>query len=108
MASRHFSLDMSELGDVTDLLIGFERQNQVRTQWKFFLEWRDKAPSIVVEATAWGMKEEDSGVKPLGYVSVRCSDLNLKHWSAAITHVLYALDFQCALNELEEKEPKRA
>lgn len=108
MASKHYSLQMSELADVTDLLIGFENSNQVRTQWKFFLEWKNKVPTIVVEATAWGIKEEDSAAKPLGFVSVRCSDLNLRHWNAALTHVLYALDFQCALSELEKAEPKRA
>jgi hypothetical protein len=108
LASRHFSLQMSELADVTDLLVAYEKQNQMRVTWSFLLKWEGKVPYIEITAKAWGMKGTDPEAKPLASVSVKCSDMNLRHWNAALTHVLYALDFQCALLEFDNAERKRA
>ena len=105
MASRHHSLDLSEIADVTDLVAAFEEHNQVRLSFRFGRVMAGKQPALAVTAEAWPKEEGSGEVKPLASVRVICSDLNLKSWNSALTHVMYALDFQLALNELAAKEP---
>jgi len=108
LASKHFSLNMSELGDVTDLLYAFEQQNKVRLHCRFGVEMEGKSPTIGLTMFAYGVEDVDTVLPPLASVSVICSALNLKTWNAALTHALYALDFQLALNEYESAAVKRA
>jgi hypothetical protein len=108
LASKHFSLNMSELGDVTDLLHAFEQQNNVKLHCRFGVELVSKNPTIGLTMLAYGVGHSDTVQPPLASVSVICSALNLKTWNAALTHALYALDFQLALNEFESKAPKKA
>jgi len=108
LASRHHSLDLSELADVTELLVGFEKHNNVRLSLRVSAVTRGKSPALVIVAEAWPTVDEQAVHGPLALVNVNCSDLNLKHWNAVLTHVLYALDFQLALNEYGSVEQKRA
>jgi hypothetical protein len=108
LASKHFSLNMSELGDVTDLLYAFEQQNKVKLHCRFGVELVGKNPTLGLTMLAYDAEHDSAVQPPLGSVSVICSTLNLKTWNAALTHALYALDFQLALNEFESKAPKRA
>lgn len=108
MASRHHSLDLSEVMDVTDLLLAFELQNQVSIKLSMMTYSGSKGPDMVVTGEAWENKVKCGEVKQLASVSVRCSATNLKHFKAVVTHVLYALDFRIALNEFESVETKRA
>lgn len=100
MASRHHSLDYSEVKDVTQLLQDFEEHNQVVLDVGLHLEVTKKGPGIVMSAEAYTKDVERPGAPLLASVSVRCLDMNLKHWGAAITHLLYVLDAQLALNEM--------
>jgi len=108
LASRHHSLDLSELMDVTQLLCAFEEHNSVRIHLVVETLNTSKGPCLVVGAYAWDRPAEEPGARCLASVSVRCLDLNLRHWNAALTHVLYALDFQLALNEFDALEKPKA
>jgi hypothetical protein len=99
---------MTELADVRDLMIGFESHNQVTLESRFSVVWRQLKPDIVLTMLAHDPSQEIGEVPPLASVNVRCSALNLRSWNAALTHALYALDFQLVLHELEKAEPKKA
>ena len=108
MVSRHHSLDLSELMDVMDVVMAFEDQNSVKVWFRFNVGKVGKAPEVFLTAECWGKDKEPTEVPSSASVSVKCSALNLKTWNAVLTHVLYALDFQLALNEFESEQPKRA
>lgn len=108
LASRHHSLDLSELADVMDIVRAFEEHNSAQTFFRFNVGMVGKRPELFLTAACWGKDQETTVVPSSASVSVKCSDLNLKTWNAALTHVLYALDFQLALNEFESVERKRA
>lgn len=94
--------------DVIDLVEAFQVHNQVKLWFRFNVGVTAGVPDLYLTAEA---TEQDGtlGDRPtLASVSVRCSALNLRNWNAALTHAMYALDFQLALNELEKAEPKRA
>jgi len=108
LARRHHSLDLSELADVTDLVGAFQDQNRVKVYFRFNVGKIGVAPEVFLTAECWGVDQETTEVPPLASVSVKCSALNLRAWNAVLTHVLYALDFQLALNEFGSVETKRA
>jgi len=108
LASRHHSLDLSELKDVTDLLQGFQEQNSCIFKVRFGLSELKRFPAIAMVGEAWSVGEDKQELKLLASVSVICSDLNLRTWNGALTQLMYMLDFQLALNEFETKAPKRA
>lgn len=108
MASRHHSLDMSELKDVTELLVAFQEQNRVYIKCRFEAQVREKGPVMFLTAECWGAEEDSLEVPPSASVSLNCSVMNLKGWNAVVTHALYALDFQLALNEFEKPATQRA
>lgn len=99
---------MTELADVRDLIMAFEQHNTVALTFRFALEMTGKAPDVVVTAEAHQNRSAIGEAPALASVSVKCSVMNLKTWNAVLTHVMYALDFQLALNELASAEPKRA
>lgn len=108
MAQRHHSLDLSEMGDVTDMLLGFEEHNHCRIAFRFGLVHSGKTPTVAIDGEAWTEFLGEPGAQLSASVNVKCSDLNLRTWNAALIHVLYALDFQLALNEFEGAGTKKA
>jgi len=108
LGSRHHSLNMSEVGDVIDLLSAFEKHNQVRLEMRLSVEWKESVPDLAITTIAHPKEGEIGEVTPLGSVSVRCSAMNLKTVMGVLTHAMYTLDFQLACNELLFVEPKRA
>lgn len=108
LASRHFSLNMSEVGDMTDVMLAFEKHNNVRIKVDMELIIDSAAPDLMITAKAMEVESKDTEVLLLASVSVKCSSMNLKSMNAVLTHVLYALDFQLALNEFEKVPKKRA
>lgn len=108
MASRHFSLEMTEVADVRDMLMAFEQHNSVKLELRVSVQSLNGRPDVVIAGIAHESAEAIGVAPPLASVSVRCSAMNLKHLAAALTHVMYALDFQLALNEFEATKPKKA
>lgn len=106
MASRHFSLVMTDLGDVIDMLQAFDTQNNVHTVMAFSLVKDSPKVDLLVTAEAWARPAVDPVAKPLASVSVTCLGMNLRTWGAVLTHVLFALDFKLALNEWDGSKPK--
>ena len=100
MASKHHSLNLSEVSDMTALLHSFEEHNQIRVTLTVETLMRRTGPTLAIGAIAYNSGDDSPGAKPLAYVSVICSAINLRHWNAALTHVLYVLDAQLALNEM--------
>lgn len=108
MGSRHHSLNMSEWMDVTDLLVAFEQQNEVSITVSMMTLRTPKGPDLAVMVSASGKSRKSGEVTQLASVSVRCLALRLNSLASAITHALYALDFQLALNEWGVAETKKA
>jgi hypothetical protein len=100
LARKHYSLLMTELADVTDLLVAFEAHNNLRLEFRFSVEWEDRVPDIVLFAAAHSSEWQIGEVASLALANVRCSAMNLRDWNAALTHVLYLLDGQLAENEM--------
>lgn len=108
MASRHHSLNMSEWADVTDLLQAFEMHNEVKLKVSIAHLSTPKGPDLAVVVEATGKSRKFGEVTQLALVSVKCSALRLNSLMSVITHALYALDFQLALNEFGVAETKKA
>jgi hypothetical protein len=99
-------LDLSEIADVTDMLSGFQEHNTCRITMLVTVEVSKPNRGLVIEAKAYPMEGECTEATLLASVSVKCSTMNLKAWNSALTHVMYALDFQLALSELGHAKPK--
>jgi len=108
VASRHHSLDYSEVKDVTQLLQDFEEHNGVTVRVSFQVEMSGKAPGIVMYAEAYERPTVDTGAEPWVSVNVRCLDMNLRHWGGAVTHLLYVLDSAIARREMARAGNKEA
>jgi hypothetical protein len=98
---------MSEIADVTDMIAGFQEHNSCWLMVVVTMEETPKHRTLVLGMTAYDAPIVSLGAKPLASVSVKCSAMNLKKWNSALTHAMYALDFQLALKELGHAEPKK-
>lgn len=94
---------MSEVGDVTDLLWGFEKHNQCSLQLRVETVVEDGKLDLCLTLAAWDVNVSRSEAALWGCVSVRCSAMNLRTFRDAITHVLYALDLKLVLREWDGK-----
>jgi hypothetical protein len=108
LGSRHHSLNMSEWMDVTDLLRAFELHNEVCITVSMTTLTTPKGPDLAVMVSAEGKSRKSGDQMLLASVLVKCSSLNLKALQSVVTHALYALDFQLALNEWGVAENKKA
>lgn len=99
---------MTEVADVVDTWQAFELHNKVALVMRMEIEVSGKTPTIRILAEAHETKETIGVVPLLASVSVKCSDMNLKHFKDALTHVLYALDFKLALREFDSASNKKA
>jgi hypothetical protein len=99
---------MGEVADIVDLLLGFERHNQVYVEIRMNYLWREKSPDLVVTVIAHDNTLDIGEVTSLASVSVKCLDTNLRNLRDVVTHALYALDFQLAVNELDATKKKEA
>jgi len=104
MASRHHSLDYSEVKDVTQLVQDFEEHNAVCVVIGFFVEVKEKAPRTVMIAEAFTPATAAAERVCLASVEVDTYAMNLKHWAAAVTHLLYVLDAKLAWEEMQPGE----
>jgi hypothetical protein len=103
LATRHHSLEMTEIADVTDLLLAVERQHSCEIAVVFGLAPNMKRPDVQMTVTAFQIGRDVGEVIVLASVSVTCSAMNLRGWNAALTHAMYALDFKFALAEFDAK-----
>jgi hypothetical protein len=108
LGSKHFSLNMSEVADVTDMLQAFESHNDLRMEVRMSVAVVGKQPTLelvgIAHPPAWQIGE----VAPLASVSLKCSALNLRNLRDALTHLMYVLDSQLAFNEMQGNREPRA
>lgn len=103
MASRHHSLNLSEVGDVTDLLWGFETHNHCNVQLRVETVVERGKLDLVITAAAWDINQGRSEASLWACVSVKCSATNLRTFRDAVTHALYGLDLKLVLREFDAK-----
>jgi len=108
LASRHHSLDLSELMDVTDLLEGFETHNSVVITTAFGYDHGSRTPGLVVDVMAWETQVVEGVPVPLASVRLHTSSMNQKTLKGVLTHALYALDFKLAQREFDSVATKKA
>lgn len=108
MASKHHSLDYSEVKDVTQLLEDFQGHNAVTVEIGFRVVRLGKSPRIVMTAVAYTPAIALAERALLASVEVDTYAMNLKHWGAAVTHALYVLDAKLAWNEMSGEGENRA
>jgi hypothetical protein len=91
---------MTEIGDVTDLLWGFESSNKVwlRTRLETVLV-RGKV-ELELTIACYSDSPELPAAKLLALASVTCSATNLVNLRDALTRCLYIVDGKLAQNEM--------
>lgn len=99
---------MSEVADLTDMVAGFEEHNSCMLVMQITSIITPKDRDLLLVMTAYPKDTVLPEASCLASVSVKCSATNLAHWNSALTHAMYALDFQLALNELGHAEPKKS
>ncbi|AXH79218.1 MAG: hypothetical protein [Circular genetic element sp.] len=108
LASKHFSLNLSEVADVTDMLQAFESHNDVRLEVRLSVAVVGKQPTLEIVAIAHRPAWQIGEVTPLASASLKCSALNLRNLRDALIHAMYVLDSQLAYNEMNGNSEPRA
>lgn len=104
--SKHSSLNLSEVGDVVDILRSFECDQKLHVIVELELEPLRGDVQLVMRAEAWDYDPALVDRRLLASVSVGCSTTNLRHLRDALSHLLYALDFKLVLiAEQGSKQP---
>lgn len=92
---------MGDVADVTDTIRAFEQHNTVHIAVELTVAHLGHVPRLQMVLTAYNPVGIGVEPAPLASVQLDCMTANLKTLAAALTHGLYALDFQLALNEFE-------
>jgi len=100
LASRHFSLDLSEVMDTITTIRSYEEHSQVKLVVAFSVVQEGKTPSLFLTATAYPPAAAFVELAPLACVQLSSSGTNLKHLRDVLTHLLYLLDAKLAWKEM--------
>lgn len=108
MGSKQALSNGNELEELTDLLAAFEGQNSIKLLVTCSLGSRKgQADTVWVVSAVEGV--EGVLVAPSsGFQSVKVWGGDFKTLMGLLTRLLYALDFQLALNEFERAPAKKA
>jgi len=91
---------MSDLGDVTDMLEAFQRENSVAVKVTLSVPIFLKPTTLVLEAESVGVYPGDVVPARLAFVRLTCSDIGVRSLGAALIHALYVMDSQLAFLEM--------
>lgn len=108
MASRHHSLDLSELADMIDVLDGFEAHNSVLITMAFGYDHGSRTPALFMTLDAWETDVSATGQPPLASTRMSTSTMNQKTLMGVLLQGLYQLDFLLAQRELSKEATKKA
>jgi len=108
LASRHHSLNMSEVADVIAVLAAFEEHNSVSITMELGLLRTGKEQTLLVTVAAWQKGDVGAERALLSLATVNTSRTNLKTLSAVLTHALYQTDFKLAEREFDIRGKKEA
>jgi len=108
LGSKHALSNGSEADEMTDLLVAFEQENKCKITLLISAQLKKGYMDLCWTAVALGMltQEPDQPPSVLASVSVWAGDF--KTLMALVSRLLYALDFQLALNEFDTVPTKKA
>lgn len=108
MASRHHSLEMTDVEDVAELLSNFEAHAGVSAAVALSVVRVGKVRTIQMTATAWEPLMDGAVPVLLASVSATCSVMRVKSLGGALTQLVYLLDGALACREMENALGNRA
>lgn len=100
MASRHHSLEMTEVKDVVEIIQNFEEQVGLHIAFAMSVTVVEKAPRLACTATAFQMPPVVAEPAPLVSVSFSTSTTGHRFLKDVVTHGLYLLDAKLAWREM--------
>lgn len=112
MAVSRGSSNGPEWEDVAAMMSAFEAQNNCHIEVTASLEGTNGATDLNFSAKAWERNADRRAVKHLAYANVKCRAERLRTVGAALTYLLYRLDFAIAENAwqaalgIEAKPPR--
>lgn len=108
LGSNHALSNGNEPEEVTDLIAAFEQQNQCRIILTVFLQLHKGYMDCQWRAQAVSTKDHEQLPNPVVLANVAVWAGDYKTLMAVVSRLLYALDFQLALNEFESAGHKKA
>lgn len=108
LGSKQALSNGNEPEELTDLLAAFEAQNKCTLTLKASLKLHRGYLDTEWEVTAMVTEADVSARWPVDLPSVRVWAGDFKTLMGLLTRLLYALDFQLALNEFGSAETKKA
>jgi len=108
LGSKHALSNGNEPEEVTDLLSAFELQNKCKITLTVSVELHKGYLDSRWEAEAIGSQAGEPERGYLVLASVRVWGGDYKTLMGVVSRLLYALDFQLALNEFDSVSPKKA
>lgn len=108
MGSKQALSNGNEPEELTDLVAAFEAQNKCRITLSTCLKLRNGYLDMEWTAECVNREEGLSEASPLGFLSVSVWAGDFKTLMGLATRLLYALDFQLALNEFDGVKTQKA
>lgn len=106
MASRHHSLDLSEVKDIIQVLQDFEEHNGIAVTFSCGVLRTPKAPRLHACVDVWPKDPTTTGPARLTSARLTTSDISPKTMNGLVTHLLYIADGKLALREMRgDEEP---
>jgi len=101
LASRHHSLEMTEVKDVIEIIQNFEEHTGTHPAFAFSVVNADKAPRLMVTATAYEKPLDPAGPVQLASAQFNTSTTSHRFLRDVVTHALYLLDAKLAWKEMQ-------
>jgi len=108
LGSKQSLSNGKEPEELTDLIAAFEAQNKCRITLSACLKLRKGYQDMEWTAECVNREQGLTAHLPLGFVSVSVWAGDFKTLMGLVTRLLYALDFQLALNEFDSAKAKKA
>ena len=106
MGLKHGSSSGIGMAELIDIVAAFEAQNHITIKMRAELTEVAGKRDFQYVAEAWSLKTIEAAPRLLGYAKSLCLGKRLLTMEAVVLQLLYALDFQLALLELESVEAK--
>lgn len=100
LASRHHSLEMTDVEDVAELLSNFQEQTGVFVTVGLMVVGAGKVRTIALMGTAFEGTQPGAEPVPLVSASATCLDIGAKSLGGALTQLVYMMDGALASREM--------
>lgn len=108
MGSKHALSNGNEPEEVTDLIAAFEQQNKCKLMLSCCLRLRNGYLDTQWEVTLMEEPPTEQAQKHSDYPSVSVWGGDFKTLMGLLTRLLYAMDFQLAVDEFKKVEKQKA